>query len=219
MGMSGFVTGGNLFPKPLSAEEEAFYLDQYAAGDANARNILIEHNLRLVAHIVKKYTSQNTGSEDLISIGTIGLIKAVSTFNKEKGSRLGTYAVRCIENEVLMYIRAGKKYNNEVSIDEPVGIDREGNEIALMDLLSCEEDEIFDSIDKKLQTKRLYEVIKSCLQERERVIIELRYGLLNGIERTQKEVGKMLGISRSYVSRIEKHALEKLQSAFDKPGM
>ncbi len=217
LGMSNYVSGGSSFPKPLSAEEEALYLEKYAQGDESARNILIERNLRLVAHIAKKYVSSAVSNDDLISIGTIGLIKAVSTFNRDKGSRLGTYAVRCIENEILMYIRLGKKYQGEVSLHEPVGMDREGNEIALMDLLSSDDESFLDELDAEIRAKRLYRAIGDVLNQRERFIVELRYGLLNGVEMTQKEVGKLLDISRSYVSRIEKKALEKLQKCFDGP--
>ncbi len=210
MNITGYIQGGNAFPKPLNYEEEVMYVEKMRNGDMEARNTLIERNLRLVAHMAKKYASQNVSGDDLISIGTIGLIKAVSTFDSAKGSKLGTYAVKCIQNEILMYIRTGKKYQNEVSIHDPVGIDPEGNEITLVDLLTGEEESIIEELDNKFQTKKLCEIIKKVLEGREKTVIELRYGLLNGTERTQKEVGKLLGISRSYVSRIEKHALEKL---------
>lgn len=214
MGMSGFVTGGNLFPKPLSAEEEAFYLDQYAAGDANARNILIEHNLRLVAHIVKKYTSQNTGSEDLISIGTIGLIKAVNTYQPAKNIKLATYASRCIENEILMHFRSQKKLQGEVSLSDTLDSDGEGNALSLMDVISVDDDmlENLDARDSCIQVRKL---VEECLEEREKMIITMRYGLDNKPPRTQREIAAESGISRSYVSRIEKKALKKLKDAMD----
>ncbi|HHT92795.1 MAG TPA: RNA polymerase sporulation sigma factor SigK [Clostridiaceae bacterium] len=215
MNMTGYIHSGNAFPKPLTYEEEKMYVERMQSGDMEARNILIERNLRLVAHMAKKYVSPNVSNDDLISIGTIGLIKAVSTFDSTKGSKLGTYAVKCIQNEILMYMRTGKKHQNEVSLHDPVGIDPEGNEITLVDLLCNEEESIIDELDCKFKTKKLREQIKKVLEGRERKVIELRYGILNGIEKTQKEVGNMLGISRSYVSRIEKHALEKLYSSME----
>lgn len=218
MNMTGYIQGGNAFPKPLTYEEEVMYVEKMQSGDSEARNILIERNLRLVAHMAKKYASPNVSNDDLISIGTIGLIKAVSTFDISKGSKLGTYAVKCIQNEILMHIRTGKKYQNEVSIHDPVGIDPEGNEITLVDLLCNEEENIIEELDSRYQKKRLCEMIKKVLEGREKTVIELRYGLLNGVEKTQKEVGNILGISRSYVSRIEKHALEKLYESLVAKG-
>ena len=205
-----YSAGGMAFPKPLSAEEENYYVEQYALGDESAKDILVERNLRLVAHIAKKYISPNSSGDDLISIGTIGLIKAVSSFKADKGNKLGTYAVRCIENEILMYMRAGKKYQSEVSIHEPVGTDKEGNEILLEDVLSLDDTEMLDEIDANFKSELLAKCVDKFLSSREKQIIKLRYGLAGGNELTQREVGKLLGISRSYVSRIEKKALEKL---------
>ena len=205
-----YSAGGMLFPKPLTAEEENYYVEKYAEGDENAKDILVERNLRLVAHIAKKYISPNATGDDLISIGTIGLIKAVGSFKADKGIKLGTYAVRCIENEILMYMRAGKKYQNEVSLHDPVGTDKEGNEILLEDVLSLDESEMIDEIDANFRSELLAKSVDKYLSAREKQIIKLRYGLVSGNELTQREVGKLLGISRSYVSRIEKKALEKL---------
>lgn len=205
-----YSAGGMLFPKPLTAEEENYYVEKYAEGDENAKDILVERNLRLVAHIAKKYISPNATGDDLISIGTIGLIKAVGSFKADKGIKLGTYAVRCIENEILMYMRSGKKYQNEVSLHDPVGTDKEGNEILLEDVLSLDESEMIDEIDANFRSELLAKSVDKYLSAREKQIIKLRYGLVSGNELTQREVGKLLGISRSYVSRIEKKALEKL---------
>lgn len=205
----GYVQSANSFPQPLTPEEEQYYLDLYQKGDEDAKNILIERNLRLVAHIVKKFGSGKE-SDDLISIGTIGLIKAIVTFKGEKGTRLATYAARCIENEILMTIRASKKIKSEVSINEPIGIDKEGNEISLIDILGSDSDLILDEVELKIQIKKLYQKMESILKQREKQILELRYGLVNGVCKTQREIADMLGISRSYVSRIEKRAIKKL---------
>ena len=215
LSLVSYVTNNSSFPKPLTPEEEEKYLKLYANGDENAKNILIEKNLRLVAHVVKKYHNTGYNVDDLISIGTIGLIKAITTFNSDKGTRLATYAARCIENEILMTIRAGKKIKNEVSIQEPIGIDKEGNEISLLDILGTDEDAVLDEVELKIQVKNLYKKMKKVLKGREKLVIELRYGLANGGCKTQREIAKMLGISRSYVSRIEKKALDKLQKAFN----
>ena len=212
---SGFISNSNSFPMPLSKEEEEKYLELFEKGDEDARNILIEKNLRLVAHIVKKYTNTGKEMDDLISIGTIGLIKAISTYDRTKGTRLATYAARCIDNEILMTIRSNKKSKIEVSLQEPIGIDKEGNEISLMDILGTETDEIVEEVDLKLQVKKLYNKMNKVLKDREKVIIELRYGLVNGGCYTQREIAKMLGISRSYVSRIEKSAIKKLNKAMN----
>lgn len=214
---SSYVGNESGFPHPLSPEEEAFHLERYRNGEreaerAESRRILLEHNLRLVAHIAKKYTNVGVSSDELISIGTIGLIKALASFDSGKGARLGTYAVSCIQNEILMHVRANRKYAGEVSMNEPVGTDRDGNEIVLMDLLSCDDSELVEEVDRNVQARLLRRAVRMLPEERERRIIELRYGLLNGVEKTQREVGKMLGISRSYVSRIEKAALEKIRS-------
>ncbi|WP_422443984.1 RNA polymerase sporulation sigma factor SigK [Thermoanaerobacterium sp. DL9XJH110] len=206
----GFITNSTTFPQPLTPKEEEKYLEMYKNGSEEARNILIERNLRLVAHIVKKFAGTGEEMDDLISIGTIGLIKAISTFNDSKGSRLATYAARCIENEILMNIRATKKVKSEVSLQDPIGVDKEGNEISLMDVLGTDSDAITDEIADKFQQQKLYEKIRTVLKGREQKVIELRYGLLNGSSKTQREIAKILGISRSYVSRIEKRAIKKL---------
>ena len=206
----GYVSNTNSFPQPLSAEEEQKCIEAYKGGSDDARNTLIERNLRLVAHIVKKYSTFNSDSDDLISIGTIGLIKAISTFDQSKGTRLATYAARCIENEILMQIRSAKKIQSEVSLHDPIGIDREGNEITLIDVIGNEAESIIDEVELKIQVKRLYNKMKAVLKKREKTVLELRYGLLNGTSKTQREIASMLGISRSYVSRIEKKAIKKL---------
>ncbi|XOQ18802.1 MAG: RNA polymerase sigma factor [Sporanaerobacter sp.] len=211
---SGYISSTNSFPNPLTKEEEEYYLDLYEQGDEEARNILIERNLRLVAHIVKKYTNTGKDLDDLISIGTIGLIKAISTYDKEKGTRLATYAARCIDNEILMTIRADKKSKVEISLQEPIGVDKEGNEISLIDILGTDADEVIDEVDLKIQVKKLYSKINEVLKGREKTIIELRYGLVDGGCKTQREIANFLGISRSYVSRIEKRAIKKLNKAF-----
>ncbi len=215
---STYIGGEGGFPRPLTQEEEAYHLNRFRNGDTEnqrneSRRILLEHNLRLVAHTAKKYTTASATPDELISIGTIGLIKALSSFDGTKGARLGTYAVSCIQNEILMYIRANKKYNGEVSMNEPIGIDRDGNEIVLMDLLCCDDSELVEEVDRSVQKRAVRNAVQNLQEERERLIIQLRYGLLNGVEKTQREVGRMLGISRSYVSRIEKAALEKIKEA------
>ena len=209
------VTGGNSFPKPLSSSEEKTYLEQMKLGDKAAREKLIEHNLRLVAHIVKKYYSSTSDQDDLVSIGTIGLIKAIDSFNLSKGIRLSSYAARCIENEVLMYFRSTKKNLQDVSMNEPIETDKDGNALILMDLIAME-DTFVDEIDVKLKSEKLYRYINEVLTPREKKIIILRYGLNGQTARPQREVAKILGISRSYVSRIEKKALETLQKRFEK---
>jgi RNA polymerase sporulation-specific sigma factor len=206
----GYVSNPNSFPQPLSPEEEYEYIKRYKEGSEEARNILIERNLRLVAHIVKKYGTCGTDNDDLISIGTIGLIKAITTFNNEKGTKLATYAAKCIENEILMNIRSNKKIQSEISLQEPIGIDREGNEISLIDVIGNDVDSVIEEVEIKLQTKKLYNKMKHVLKNREKKVIELRYGLNNGCGKTQREIAKILGISRSYVSRIEKKAIKKL---------
>ena len=200
------------FPLPLSEKEERKYVDLMEAGDPFAKEILIERNLRLVAHIARKYNGPNTSTEDMISIGTIGLIKAVNTYSSSKAVRLATYAARCIENEILMSIRASKKSKQEVSISLPIGTDKDGNEISLNDILGTDPDEIIDYLDLQFQTKQLYACINTFLTPRERQIVCLRYGLGNCDRLTQREIAARLNISRSYVSRIEKKALEKLKS-------
>lgn len=211
----GYISNNNLFPEPLAPEEEKEYLERYMAGDEEARNVLIERNLRLVAHICKKYNIPNVEVDDLISIGTIGLIKGVNTFNTDKNVRLATYAARCIENEILMYLRSTKKLGAEVYLNEPIGKDKDDNEISLMDILENDEKNIEEEIDFKLRMKQIYEKIKSVLKEREKIIIELRFGLGGKKPKTQNEVAEMLGISRSYVSRIETKAIKKLNEELE----
>lgn len=206
----GYVSNNSLFPEPLSPEDEAIYLQRYFNGDEDARNILIERNLRLVAHICKKYNIPNVDNDDLISIGTIGLIKGINTFNNDKGVRLATYASRCIENEILMHLRSIKKLGAEVYLNEPIGKDKDDNEISLIDILENDEKNIEDEIDLKMKTKKLYERMKDILKGREKTIIELRFGLGGNKPRTQNQIAEMMGISRSYVSRIEKKAICKL---------
>ncbi len=207
--LAGYVSGSAAFPKPLTAEEEKKYLAEYAEGSESAKNILIERNLRLVAHIAKKY-ADDKNTEDLISIGTIGLIKGINTFNPRKNSRLSTYISRCIENEVLMYMRKAKKLQNEVSIEESVGSDKEGNNMTLSDILTADDTDVSEIISDKIEAQKLRAAIKKTLTVNETNIICWRYGLGGGKRKTQREVADILGISRSYVSRIEKRCLEKL---------
>ena len=206
------------FQKPLSKEEERLCIqalkDEDAGRKSEARRLLIERNLRLVAHIARKYGSAEEDMEDLISIGTIGLIKAVETFDPDKKIRLASYAARCIENELLMMLRSRKKISREVSLFEPIGTDRDGNEISLLDLVEQEQPDIIEEMEKERCLKELHFLMKSTLTGRERYVLTVRYGLKDGIEVTQKEVGQRLGISRSYVSRIEKKALGKLKAAY-----
>ena len=200
------------FPQPLTEQEEQIYVEKSQQGDAEARGKLIEHNLRLVAHIAKKYTSPGASQDDLISIGTIGLIKAVNTYTASRATRLATYAAKCIENEILMSIRASKRIKQEVSLSLPIGTDKDGNEISFNDILGTDTDEIVEDISLKIQVTKLYRAIAEQLSPREQRVIIQRYGLDGGEARPQREIAKQLGISRSYVSRIEKRALEKLLS-------
>lgn len=202
------------FPPSLSAEEEQYYLQRYLEGDLEAKHILIERNLRLVAHVIKKYQHLEENPEDLISIGTIGLIKAIITFNPEKNNKLGTYAARCIENEILMLLRTKKKHSKEVSLYEPIGTDRDGNEIQLFDIIEADDADAQTKITLKDDIRLLYEKLESELSPRERLVLKMRYGLYNQEEYTQREIADQLGISRSYVSRIEKSAIEKLRDFF-----
>jgi len=211
--MVSYVSQPGTFPKPLSQEEEDEMVRRWEEGDEEARNILIEHNMRLVAHVVKKYQSSGMDADDLISIGTIGLIKAVNTYNSEKKIRIATYAARCIENEVLMVLRANKKLQSEVSLQEPIGFDREGNEVSLLDILDSTDEDITDKLDIKYRSKKLYDAMRACLRPREKRVIAMRYGLGGYEEGTQREIAGVLGISRSYVSRIEKKAITKLTEA------
>lgn len=203
------------FPKPLTAEEEMYFLQKYKEGDMEAKRILIERNLRLVAHVAKKYLKQGEDGEDLIAVGTIGLIKAVSTFDHEKNNKLATYAARCVENELLMLFRVKKKTAREVSLHDPIGTDKEGNEISLIDVLEGENVDVIAQMELRQNTKKLYELIQSILTEREQEILKMRYGLYGYHEMTQREIAGKLGISRSYVSRIEKNAVEKLREQFE----
>lgn len=206
---TGYIVGNNSFPVPLTSSEEKEYINKFKSGDLNAKNILIERNLRLVVHIAKKFSSIKE-VEDLISVGTIGLIKGIESFDYTKGTKLATYASRCIENEILMLIRNSKKNKNEVFLQEPIGVDKEGNEISLIDILNSGEDTIVDIVEQKLAIKKMYNKLNDILSEKEQIIIKLRYGLIDGKIKTQKEIAKKLNISRSYVSRIEKKALDKL---------
>lgn len=207
--LAGYVSGSATFPKPLSSSEEEKYLNLYFNGDEDAKNILIEHNLRLVAHIAKKYADEKN-LEDLISIGTIGLIKGINTFNPSKNSRLSSYISRCIENEVLMFLRNLRKTQGEVSIDESIGTDREGNNMTFSDILTSDSADVSDIISGRIEAQKLYRAMKKVLNANEINILCWRYGLGNQKKKTQKEIADILGISRSYVSRIEKKCLEKL---------
>ena len=203
------------FPKPLTTEEEACCLERCQNGDEEARRLLIEHNLRLVAHVARKYQGCEEDPDDLISIGTIGLIKAVSTFDSKKNSRLGTYAAKCIDNELLMLMRSRKKTAREVSLYDPIGTDREGNEISLLDILEGETVDIPEKMDLENDARNLYRLLKKTLSPRERKVLIWRYGIGGSKEMTQREIAKICGISRSYVSRIEKAALGKLRKEFE----
>ena len=206
----GYIQSGNLFPEPLSPEEERKCIEDMNNGNDEAKNILIERNLRLVAHISKKYSTTNIDQDDLISIGTIGLIKAINSFDNSKNIRLATYAARCIDNEILMFIRSNKKTKAEVFLNESIGKDKDDNEITLMDVIEKEEMCVDDEIDLRLKIKQLYNKMKEILKDREKMILELRFGLGGKKPQTQHEIAKQLGISRSYVSRIETKAINKL---------
>ena len=210
------LSGGGSFPKPLSAAEERMWLDRYAQGDPEARNVLIERNLRLVSHIIKKYYVQSADQEDLISIGTIGLIKGISSFDPSKGAKLATYAARCIENEILMYFRGQKKLQGEVSLSDSIDMDKEGNALQLMDVVGVY-DTMLEDLHDRDSAERVRQLVGECLTPRESEIIRLRYGLGGTIPLTQREVAAAFNISRSYVSRIEKRALEKLRAQLEAP--
>ena len=206
------VSPADSFPRPLSKEKEREYLERWEQGDIEARNCLVEHNLRLVSHILKKYYTQSEDNDDLISIGTIGLIKGINTYRADKGVRLATYVSRCIENEILMYFRAQKKSAGDISLSEALDMEGDGNGLAIIDVIA-REDDMIERIGRREQCKLLYESIERDLTERESEIIKMRYGLGGRQPRTQRETAQEFGISRSYVSRIEKRALEKLRSA------
>ena len=210
----GYIQSSNLFPEPLSSEEEKSCLERLKNGDEEARNILIERNLRLVAHVSKKYASTNIEQDDLISIGTIGLIKGINSFDSSKNIRLATYVARCIENEILMFLRSNKKTKSEVYLNEPIGKDKDDNEVTLLEVLETEDKSIEDEIDLKMKVKKLYEKMKDVLKDREKTILELRFGLGGKKPKTQHEIASMMGISRSYVSRIETKAIDKLNKEF-----
>ncbi len=204
---TGVVQGKGAFPKPLPPEEERKYLALAHAGDKEAKNILVKHNMRLVAHIVKKYSGA-ADNDDLMSVGSIGLIKAINTYQEGKGTALATYTARCIENEILMLLRAGKKHKNVLSLSDPVGFDKDGNELTIMDVVA-EKESVFAKVEQSVQREKFVKLLKDILNMREYTIITLRYGLEDGVPLPQREVAKRLGISRSYISRIEKRAIEK----------
>lgn len=208
--MFGYLCNNSLFPEPLSTEEEQEYIQKYEDGSEEARNVLIERNLRLVAHICKKYSGTNVAQDDLISIGTIGLIKGINSFKSGKGVKLATYVSKCIDNEILMYLRNSKKTQSEVYLNEPIGKDKDDNEISLIDVLENDERSVDEEIDIKFKIKSLYQKMKQVLKNREKTILELRFGLNGDKPKTQNQIAEMMGISRSYVSRIETKAIGKL---------
>ncbi len=209
-GTIGYVSNPGTFPRPLSAADEARYLKLMAEGSREARSILIERNLRLVAHIVKKFSNTRVDTDDLISIGTVGLIKGINTFKTDRGTRLATYAARCIQNEILMYLRSIRAQQTEVFLHDPIGVDREGNELTLLDILYTDEDLVPDTVGTIIDESKVRSRV-SGLSGKEKTVVELRYGLKNGVTQTQREIARRLGISRSYVSRIEKKALSRLK--------
>ncbi|MCI8725134.1 MAG: RNA polymerase sporulation sigma factor SigK [Hungatella sp.] len=206
------------FLKPLTAREERECLERLKEGDQEAKMALIEHNMRLVAHVAKKYQYTDYETEDLLSVGTIGLIKAVNTFNVDRGSRLATYAAKCVENEILMLLRAHKKYSREVSLYEPIGVDKDGETVSLVDVVEAENRNTLDELILDQDVKELYEVFRKCLRPNEQTVVQMRYGLFGGKEYTQREIAQVMGISRSYVSRIEKKAVEKLRVGMECAG-
>ncbi len=212
---TGSILGSGSFPKPLSAEDELDCLKKMKEGDKSARDKLINHNMRLVAHVVKKYSGA-ADTDDLISVGSIGLIKAVDTYELGKGTQLATYTARCIENEILMLLRLNKKHKNDVYLSDPVGTDKDGNELSLMDLLAEKDDTVFAQVDKSIEREKFLQFIKGVLTEREYTVLCLRYGLKGKRNYAQREVAKFLKISRSYISRIEKKAIDKLKEAIKK---
>lgn len=214
---SSYVSEKSSFPKPLSKEKEKEYLDKCALGDEEAKEILVKHNLRLVAHIAKKYSNYGDNDE-LISIGSIGLIKAIESFNHEKGTALATYASRCIENEILMTMRTSKKHRSNVSLNEPIGVDKDGNELVIMDML-CDDHSVIEDVENNIMMEKLLNITRSVLTDREFEIVRYRYGLGGYPALTQREVAKKFDISRSYVSRIEKKALEKIKQSINKEDL
>ena len=210
----GYISNNSLFPEPLSSSEEQYYLELLSQGNDEAKNILIERNLRLVAHVCKKYSSTNIELDDLISIGTIGLIKGINSFNSSKGVRLATYVSRCVDNEILMYLRSTKKLSAEVYLEDPIGKDKDDNTVSLQEVLENNERSVDEEVDLKFKIKKLYAKMKTVLKDREFGIITMRFGLDGKKPRTQEQIAKMLGISRSYVSRIETKAIGKLAKEF-----
>ena len=214
--MLGYLTRRNAFPKPLDRDEEMRLIELSAQGDGQAREKLIEHNLRLCAHVARKYTIPGCDQDDLISIGTVGLIKGVNTFKPDGGTQLSTYCARCIENEILMCLRSSQKRKGEVSLQDPIGMDSEGNEITLIDVLGTDADEVHGHVERRVSLQTVQRLVQTGLHGREKTVIQMRYGLIDGQAYAQQEVADKLGISRSYVSRIEKKALEQLKEAFEK---
>lgn len=210
----GYLSRSSAFPKPLEREEEARMIERMVQGDQEARETLITHNLRLCAHIARKYTVPGFDQDDLVSVGTVGLIKGVNTYKPGSGTQMSTYCARCIENEILMCLRASQKRKGETSLQEPIGTDNEGNEITLIDVLGTEEDEVHGQVERRVSLQLVRRLVTTCLHGRERTVIEMRYGLLDGRVYAQQEVAQKLGVSRSYVSRIEKKAMEHLKEAF-----
>lgn len=216
---SSYVDNVSQFPKPLSREEEKEQIEKYHAGDQKAKEILISHNLRLVAHIVKKYSNSSKDADDLISVGAIGLIKAINSFSTEKGTQLSTYAARCIENEILMLFRVNKKHQGTVSLEETLSVDKDGSDVTLSDVISDTEPDIMEQVESNILTERLINLIEKALTQREYRILVLRYGIGGTVAYTQREVAKKLGISRSYISRLEKKALETIKKKIEESKM
>ncbi len=212
--LMGYVAEKSSFPRPLSPEKESECLERMLLGDKNARDMLILHNMRLVVHVVKKFAGSRTEMNDLISIGSIGLIKAVNSYSRGRDTKLATYAARCVENEVLMHLRATKKLDSEISLTDPIGTDSEGNELTNIDVLGSDPDNVIDQVHRKIEIEKILSIAKSELNPRERLVFEMRYGLIDGHCYAQREVAKELGISRSYVSRIEKRAIEKIKEYY-----
>ncbi len=212
----GYITGKSQFPKPLSRKEEDAAVRRMAKGDDEARKELITHNLRLVSHIARKYQVPGYGADDLISIGVIGLIKAMNSFKPTSGTALGTYAARCIENEILMTLRSSRKRQGDVSLQDPIGTDGEGNDITFMDILGTDQDALEETVIRKVTFERVQRIL-TCLPARERLVLEMRYGLTDGVQHPQHEIADILGISRSYVSRVEKHAIQLLRDELERP--